>query len=793
MVFAALRQKLVTLQLKAIPRLSVMLFVCSFTCVIQAEQDAFHAYSGDNLSWKDTRVIMAQHCFECHGGFLTEGGLDLLAQRDESSIEADPEQWENVIHALRNHYMPPLEGRELPNERRDALISSINERLKSLAGDEIPVTAGLRRLNRTEFNNTLQDLLFLETDFRENLPPDDSGYGFDNIADVLTVSPLLLEKYLDTAALAGEQAIPMPMRSHTLNFAGMEFNKGGGQPINNGRYVLASGFGNAAALKMNLPTPGIYRGMISLVAQQAGDENARAVVFWNEKEIGRFEVLSEAIGNADTFEFTVTSEKPGPVELRVGLVNDYYNPKAPEGEPNDRNLIVVGLKWEGPKQSEQFLMTEFLSYHFGGDPAKLAPGKVREGIWRFASRAYRRPATKDEINSLWKVYQDSLGDDKNTTRRGLRAVLDATLASPNFLFRKELTEDANDYVLATWLSYFLWSTLPDDRLFELARTKKLNSQIEEEVRRMLKDPKASALSKNFAGQWWQFRDLITIKPNRTAYPKYNTELRRSMQQETELFFKDIVENDRSILRILDADYTFADKRLSDFYGLKEKPKKGFERVSIVDTERRGVWSQAGILTVTSHANSTSPVLRGKWMLENLMGMTPPPPPANVPSLPSTEKNPAPTDLRSSLVQHRADSNCASCHAIMDPFGLALETYDGIGGWRSAEERSEIVAETLFDGTTIKNPLQLAAYLSEVRRDDFVATFAEKLVTYATGRGPTWRDRPALAEISAETVDSNYQFSALVLAVIERYAPGLGYPQYIGDTAWAVPPPTQQPN
>ncbi|WOO41855.1 DUF1592 domain-containing protein [Rubellicoccus peritrichatus] len=771
---------------KAHPMLSAVSALCLLANPGLAETDAFHAVSGNELSWKETRVIMAQHCFECHGGFLTEGGIDLLAQRDESSIEANPEQWEKVIDALRNHYMPPLEGRALPDSRRKALISNIDQRLITLAGDDIPPSAGLRRLNRTEFGNTLRDLLFVDINFHSSLPPDDSGYGFDNIADVLTVSPLLLEKYLDAAAIAGEQAIPMAKPSRILRYAGMEFDGANGRSENGVRYVYASGLGNAGKLKMNLSTPGIYKGKIALAAQQAGGENARAKAFWNRKEVAQFEVLSESTGSPDIFEFTVTAEKPGPAEIHVEFVNDHYNPDAPEGEAKDRNLIVAGLDWTGPEQSEQFLMTEFLRYHFGGDPKDLAPGKIREGIWRFASRAYRRKATKDEINSLWKVYQDTAGSDNSSARLGLRAVVDATLASPNFLFRRDSVANPDDFMLASWLSYFLWSTLPDDRLFELARKKQLSEQLEEEVRRMLKDPKAAALADNFAAQWWQFRDLANIKPNRTTYPKYNAALRHSMQKETKLFFEDIVEHDRSILRILDADYTFADKRLSEFYGLKERPKGGFKRVSIAETERRGIWSQASILTVTSHANTTSPVLRGKWILENLVGLTPPPPPANVPSLPGSEKDPTPTDLRSRLAQHRDNPNCASCHAIMDPFGLALETYDGIGGWRPEEQRAEVQTETLFDGTSIENPMQLAAYLSEYRRDDFVATFAEKLVTYANGRGITWRDGPALADIAEETAQNGYRFSSLVLAVIERYAPGVVQPNAIGDTAWVEP-------
>ncbi|WP_269539786.1 DUF1592 domain-containing protein [Cerasicoccus fimbriatus] len=738
---------------------SLLLLAAAPLCA--AGGDAFAA--GETLSWHDTRMLMAEYCFDCHGGFLTEGGVDLVQTQFERTVAETPEKWEKVVKALRIHYMPPLDHREMPPEHREALLRAVDARLLQVAEKSTPDHETLRRLNRYEFANTLNDLLLVDFPAREQLPGDDTGYGFDNNADVLKVSPLLLERYLSLAADAAEWAVPLPAKTRADRYAGSMFDGSGGDR-GSGQSVYASGMEQAAKIDLSLPARGVYRVKLHLAGDQAGDEPVRARVHG----LGEAQVVdapSADIGAPTMVELEFSQNQPGERRLAVELANDFYDEHAPP--PNDRNLVLVAMELEGPFQTEADLMTPFLERHFGGLPEAVAPAQMRQGIQRFASRAFRRPVTGEELNSLWMVYQQELKRTDNDPRRALHAVMDTVMASPNFIYRVEPDDAANEYALASWLSYYLWGSMPDDRLFELARKGELRAGLDAEIQRMLRDPRSRTLTEEFAAQWLQFRDLHSLQVDRKTYPDYNWRLRNAMWQENTRFFKDLIAQDRSILRVLDADYTFVNDILAEHYGLADKPGRGFKRVSLADTNRRGMWSQAGVLTVTSHPDRTSPVLRGKFILENLLGMAPPPPPANIPSLSAANDHPTPKDFRESLALHRADPNCASCHNILDPIGLAMEGYDGIG----AERDEAAPAETLFDGAVIDSPSALVAYLVETRREEFVATFTEKLATYATGRGVNYRDRPALEQIAAETAAQDYRIGALITAVARHYAPG----------------------
>lgn len=731
--------------------------------VASAAQEAFPL--SDDLPWSDVRLLMAQHCFDCHGGFLTEGGVDLVSAHFERSVGEDPHQWEEVVQALRIHYMPPVDERAMPLERREALIRAIDTRLLAAARDKAPEHRALRRLNRNEFAATLNDLLLIDFPAERRLPADDSGYGFDNNADVLTVSPLLMEKYLDVAAEAAEWAVPLPRPPRQWLFAGNEF-KGGSDNHETAKGIYSEGEGQGAKLSLPLPAAGEYTATLYLTGDQAGDEVVRAKVFSTGSEMLLADVPAHRDDKPTEFSWTFRIDKPGDFNLRVELANDYYRENDPP--PRDRNLYVNSVSISGPVRTEAQMMTPFIERHFGANFDQARPEVIRAGIHRFASRAYRRPVSGDEANSLWIIYQEQL-KRTGSSREALHAVMDAVLASPNFIFRHEPRQSADDYALASWLSYALWGTMPDDALFERARQRELRKNLDAEIDRMLQDPRSRALTENFAAQWLQFRDLWSLQVDRKTYPDYNNGLRNDMWGESTRFFNDLIRHDRSILRVLDADYTFANRRLAEHYGLSEKPDKGFERVSLAGSGRRGMWSQGAALTVTSHPDRTSPVLRGKFILENLLGMEPPPPPPNIPSLSADKEKPTPADFRDSLVQHRADPNCASCHNILDPLGLTMERFDGIGALRRGETAPP---EVLFDGVVIDGPDALTAYLVETRREEFVHTFAEKLATYATGRGLDWRDRAALDRILAETTAADYRFSALVKAIAHEYAPGM---------------------
>lgn len=758
----------------------------SFVCLLSAALSVQALPERQDLpTWESVNYNMARYCYECHGGFLTEGNVNLLANKEEASLQANPELWESVLASLRNHYMPHEDGRIMPKHARDTLLKGIDGRMVVLSENKQPSSVALRRLNRTQLANTLKILFFIDEDLAEDLPPDDSGYGFDTTADVLTVSPLLLEKYLEVAARAGDLACPSPRETRTHYLRGQEFDSRKAYPSEEGLRIVSGGEEHSASTILHLQ-PGEYALNFLLSADQAGDEPAQASITINDKPLGTVTVEAHAGKDSpETFTYRIrvtprdTAREASlpvftpPLKISVFFDNDYYQPKADERKPQDRNLVLVGLEYIGPEnQTADELGTPFIQYYFGGDLDSLNPTQIRTGIFRFASNAYRRPATDALMGSLWRVYQENLNEDQTNRPAAIRAVIDAVIASPHFLFRQEPDRAGDPFVLASWLSYLLWSSPPDERLYKLARKGELYNQLDEEIDRMLTDPKAQALSTDFAAQWLQFRDVNVHKASRKAYPAYNEALKRAMLEETEYFMLDIIQNDRSLLRILDADYTFADKRLAEYYNLKEKPDEGFQKVSLANTPRRGVWSQASTLMITSHGNSTSPVLRGKWMLENLLGLSPPPPPNNVPSLKQEKDTPTPDSLRASLVEHRDNPDCRSCHAIMDPFGLAMETYNGIGQWRTEEELGQVQPETLFDGTVIESPVQFARYLVEQHRESFIHTAAEKMTIYATGRGTTWRDRAALQSITDATRQQDYRFSALVKAVIHEYAPGI---------------------
>ncbi len=716
----------------------------------------------ESFTWTDADHALNLYCYECHGGFSTEGDLDLVNINQQNDLQAHPEKWLKVLESLRTHYMPHPDGRDLPPHRRAQLVDKIGSELMALSADYDPASASLRRLNRVEYNNTLNDLFFIQGDWAASLPADDAGYGFDNIAAALNFSPLLMERYFDVAARVAVVAVPQKVPSEERSLSASNFTGGNRQGAI--RRVVSRGERSAVRQRIFFPGNGQYTLGLLLSADQAGNENARAELWLDGQRIGESEVEAKAGDAPELDTFTVTIQQAGEHQVEVRFVNDYYQ-KTETGH-EDRNLIFHGLELKGPEQNAEALQSPFLDRHFGSLPERLSFKELKDGIHRFASRAYRRPVTNEEVALLWE------GSDWNV-RQGLYGVIDAVLTSPAFLFRLERETGAlqhDSFALASWLSYFLWSSMPDDRLFDLALRRQLHTKLESEVERMLADPRAVALAENFAGQWWRFRDLDIVRPDRSVYEGADDSLLAAMREETQRFFVHVLKEDRPLLDFLNADYSFINEALARHYGIQGVKGKHFRKVSLAGTPRRGIWSQAGILTVTSYPNHTSPVLRGQWILQNLIGLAPPPPPDNVPSLPGTEGNPNPDDLRASLAQHRDNPDCASCHDIMDPFGLALEHFDGVGALRSLAERKQLSEETLFDGVVIRDPVDLARYFEAQRSEDFIRNVARKLSIYASGRGLDWRDEVALQRMAEYTRARDFRFTALVQSVVNEFAP-----------------------
>lgn len=742
-----------------------MLALCSFLPVWGVELVEVY-------TWDEADIAFNRYCYECHGGFAKDADLDLINIDHKKDLAAHPEKWTKILRALRTHYMPHPDGRDMPMEARQKLTAKIRAELRLLAADYDPVSARLRRLNRTEYSNTLNDLLMLDHDWTGSLPADNAGYGFDNIAAALTFSPLLMERYFELASEAAFMAVPQRMQPKKWSVSATTFS-GGGNYGDGKKTLIASGPEHIARHRMYFPGKGRYAVTLQLSAHQAGNENTRADFSFNGRSIAQYEVRAGRRDPPEQFTLNLQVEESGEYAFALRFLNDYYRHDGDKKE--DRNLVFHGLTVDGPHQSEQDWSSPFLERHFGGIPETLSLQSLRDGITRFASRAYRRPATREEIGSLWQVFQANgkpMSNDADL-RHGLHAVIDAILTSPAFLFRFEGREDETsetEYILASWLSYFIWSSMPDDRLFYLAHRGRLRENLQDEVARMLEDPRSVALADNFAGQWWHTRDLEIHQPDRSIYEDADPSLLADMREETRRFFEHVLKEDRPLLDFLTADYSFINKRLARHYGIHGVEGNGFRKVSLADTLRRGVWSQGGILTVTSYPNYTSPVLRGAWVLDNLIGLSPPPPPDNIPSLPGTDGNPDPGDLRASLALHRENPDCASCHDIMDPIGLAMEHFDAVGGLRSVEERKRLSEETLFDGTVIRDPVDLARYFEEQRSEDFILNVARKLSIYAAGRGLDWKDEAAVERVARYTRDHEYRFSALIHGVVNEFAP-----------------------
>jgi hypothetical protein len=593
-------------------------------------QTAPTASARANLSFvKDIAPILTQYCTRCHGGKRPKGSVSLERFKTDEDARKEPRLWEAVAQNLRSGDMPPA-GKPRPSAAEtDRLLAWID--VQTAAGDctqaRDPGRVTLRRLNRAEYKNTIRDLVGIDFKPADDFPADDVGYGFDNIGDVLSLSPLLMEKYLAAAEKIAELAFKDP------------------------------------AARKRLTQPG-----------------------------------------------------------------------------------------EGKKRTER-------------------AGAILEN---FARRAYRRPVTQDEVSRL-RRFVDLALQNGDTFERGLQVAVQATLVSPHFLFRVERSPRGHlavfpitDHELAARLSYFLWSSMPDDELFRLAAEGSLRKHLEAQARRLLRDPKARALTENFAGQWLQTRNLRTMTPDPGTYPAFDEALRAAMAQETALFFEAIVKEDRSVLDFLDADFTFVNERLARHYGLPGVKGPEFRRVSLAATERRGVLTQASILTVTSNPTRTSPVKRGKWILDNILNTPPPPPPPDVPEL-EEQKGELKGSLRQRMELHRANALCASCHQRMDPLGFGFENFDGIGQWRTREGKFAIdPSGVLPGGQSFKGPRALVAIL-KTKAAEFRRCLAEKMLTYALGRGLESYDRCTVDDISAEVGRNDNRFSSLVLAVVKSDA------------------------
>jgi hypothetical protein len=593
----------------------------------------------------------------------------------------------------------------------------------------------------------------------DDFPSDDVGYGFDNIGDVLSMPPILLEKYL----AAAEKIATRVLGEKLTNLVTENIN--GGDAADGGARVLASS-DKELKTPVRLFGSGDFIFRVKAFGDQAGDEPVRMAVYLDKKLVRKFDVRATN-GQPEVYEGRLNT-RGGKRLVTIQFENDFYDDSA--SPPRDRNLYVESIELTGPYPPtlKQLIPRE----HTPEDKLLLA----REIVSDVMRRAYRRPVTEEEIKRVLALVEMADRDGENFNNC-IGLALQAILVSPNFLFRVELDPEnpdeirtLNDFELATRLSYFLWSSMPDDELMTLARLEQLRSgdNLQQQVRRMLADEKSRSLVENFAGQWLQLRNLKLAAPDKGKYPAFDEALRQAMQKETELFFTSVMREDRSVLEFLNADYTFLNERLAAHYGVADVKGEEFRRVSLDPAQRGGVLTQASVLTVTSNPTRTSPVKRGKWVLENLFGTPPPPPPPDVPEL--KDDGAALTgSLRQRTEQHRANPACAVCHVRMDPLGFGLENFDGIGGWRTKDGDFDIDASgELSGGAKFNGPRELKTILL-ARQDDFVHCLAEKMLTYALGRGVEYSDRCTVEDIATAVKQNDHKFASMILAIVESDA------------------------
>jgi mono/diheme cytochrome c family protein len=743
------------------------------------------AASADEFSAKVVPFV-AKYCGDCHAGAKPEGGLDLSKFKEASAVGSNRKTWRKVLGKLSAHEMPPADEDQPTDDERNAVVHWVDAELARPVplSQQDPGRVTIHRLNRAEYNNTIRDLVGVDFHPADDFPADDVGYGFDNIGDVLSTSPLLLEKYMRAAERIMDQAIVTPKPNavpptKTFDVAKLDATVKAELTFRGARRIAKNG---ELRQKWNTPYDSDYRLKVRAKGEKVGDDLPHMVVKVDDKEIKAFDVK---VDRMSTNYECVAHLTAGEHTLAIQFTNEFIDPNSKDDLRRDRALVVSKFEVDGPLGPLPFEALPLVHRKlFVARPKAVASAEeradaARQVIRHFANRAFRRPVKDEEVDRLMQLW--SMADkDGQTFEESIQLALEAVLVSPHFLFRVETDPSAddakakheiNDYELATRLSYFLWSSMPDDELRAVCDKGDLRKgdNLGVQIHRMLKDPKAQALVDNFAGQWLQTRRISSIAPDNAVFPQFDESLRAAMKKETELFFLHVMNEDRSVLEFLDCDYTWANERLAKLYGISGISGDEFRKVSLTGTHRGGLLTEAAVLLITSNPGRTSPVKRGKWVLETLLGAPPPTPPPNVPALPDDKKAPLTGTLRQRMEQHRADPICASCHKAMDPLGFGLENFDAIGAWRTKDGGQPIDASGVLPGGRKFDGVEGLREVLTAKKDQFARCLAEKMLTYALGRGLEDFDDAAVDQIAHAAAQNDYRFSSFVIE-IARSAP-----------------------
>jgi hypothetical protein len=746
-------------------------------------------------------AVINTYCIPCHGDRTRSGGLSLEGA-DLVDIPNRAETWEKVIRKVRAGMMPPPGARRPEASRLDALAAFLESSLdRAAAAKPRPGRTAVHRLNRAEYANAIRDLLALEVDAAALLPPDDESSGFDNIADVLTMSPSLMERYLSASWNISRLAVGNSNIAPATSVYRVRPDLSQDQHIDG----LPPGTRGGILVRHNFPLDGEYNIKVRLWRNTF--DLMRGMEDPHDIEIAMDGVRLKLVTAGGREDFLKMAENPGTfgadldqrlmvrIPVNAGTHTIWATTVLRSHAPRDDlikpflrttidGLDIMGdpsvdrLTVEGPFNATGAGETASRRKIFVCRPTTAADelacaSKILSTLGR---RAYRRPVAKSTLSTLMDFYERGRADNGNFDR-GIESALQFILASPEFLIRFEsdppnVAPNAvyrlDDVALASRLSFFLWSSIPDEELLSIAAQGKLKDPVvlEQQVKRMLADSRSRSLITNFAEQWLHLRNLKNSSPDLQAFPDFDDNLRQAMKEETTLLFESIMREDRSVLGLLNADYTFVNERLARHYGIPNVYGSRFRRVTVPNDARRGLLGQGSILTVTSYPNRTSPVERGKWILTNLLGVPPQPPPPDVPALEESSSDGRVLSLRERLEKHRANPVCAGCHRLMDPIGFALENFDGVGQWRGSEGGIKIdPSGTLFNGANVDGPAGLRRALLG-RPEVFVGVMTEKMLTYSLGRGIEYYDMPAVRRIVQDARNKNFRFSSIVLGIVE---------------------------
>ena len=727
------------------------------------------------------KATVDRYCLACHNDRTRTAGLTLAGVGD-APVGEQASVLEKVLHKLLAGEMPPA-GRPAPDDgEREQLVAWLESGLDRAAAERPdPGSPAIHRLNRAEYRNAVRDLLGLDLDHARDLPADDSGYGFDNIGDVLTVSPLHVEKYVAAARrvsrlVVGTGApVPVVQRYRPAGGPGWDGEIAGLPPNTRGGILFNHHFPFDAEYAIQVRVRGRRAPGMPPPKLDVRIDGARVRLLDADFD------AEEANQGSRIFEVR-TALAAGEHEIAAGFLTEYARREGAGGGTTNGvsvDYVLVGGPYEatGPGDPESRRRL-FVCRPAAGEPEAPCARRI---LTTLARRAYRRPVTDADVDPLMRLFAMGRADG-GSFDHGVEMALSGVLVSPSFLFRAPAAPAGArpggvyrlaDLDLASRLSFFLWSSIPDEELLQAAEQGRLGwpDELSRQIARMLADPKASALVENFAGQWLHLRNVADWTPDPERFPHFDDGIRHAFQRETQLFLEHLVRDDRSVLELIDGEYTFLNEGLADFYGIDGVEGAYFRQVPLAGTGRGGILTQGGVLMVTSYPTRTSPVLRGKWILENLLGAPPPPPPPDVPEL-EAEAGSSAGGLRAALERHRANPACAVCHARLDPLGFALEHFDAVGAFRAEDGGVAVAASAdLPDGTVIAGADGLRAMLLD-RRREFVEALAEKLLTYAIGRGLEAHDRPAVREIRRRVESDGYRFSALVSAVVDSVPFGM---------------------